>query len=75
MIGVILINAMAMKKINTLLLCAAAALLFSACNKQETDVNTNPSGSIKFLAESIETRTAFGSPSGGKYTKAPSALS
>ena len=67
MIGVILINAMAMKKISTLLLCAAAALLFSACNKQESDVTPVSSGTIRFLAESIETRTAFGSPSSGKY--------
>lgn len=55
-----------MKKIYSILLCATAALLFSACNKQESDVNTSP-GTIKFLAESIETRTTFGSPTGGKY--------
>lgn len=55
-----------MKKIYSILLCATAALLFSACNKQESDVNTTP-GTIKFLAESIETRTTFGSPTGGKY--------
>ena len=67
MIGVNSINAMAMKKISTLLLCAAAALLFSACNKQESDVTPVSSGAIRFLAESIETRTAFGSPSSGKY--------
>jgi hypothetical protein len=56
-----------MKKIYSILFCATAALLISACNKQENDVNTSSSDTIKFLAESIETRTAFGSPSSGKY--------
>ena len=47
--------------------CATVALLLSACNKQENDVSVPSPGMIRFVAESIETRTTFGSPTGGKY--------
>ena len=47
--------------------CATVAILLSACNKQENDVSVPSSGMIRFVAESIETRTTFGSPTGGKY--------
>lgn len=47
--------------------CATVTLLLSACNKQENDVSVPSSGMIRFVAESIETRTAFGAPESGKY--------
>ena len=56
-----------MKKIYSILLCASAALLFSACTRQESGVSSNDSGTIRFLAGPIETRTQFGSQADGKY--------
>jgi len=45
---------------------ACIALLFSACNKQEKDIDPS-SRLINFTAQSIETRTAFGTPDGKSY--------
>lgn len=56
----------AMKKYFSLF-CATVALLLSACNKQENDIVTPSTRTIRFVAESIETKTAFGTPESGKY--------
>lgn len=68
-IGVNLFNyCCLMKKIfSSVIVIAAAALTFFACTKQENDANLPTSKTVKFIAESIATKTVFGTPTGTTY--------
>lgn len=58
---------MIMKKfINSLFVIIAAMVAFSACVKEE-DSPVNQTKTVRFFAESIETKTAFGAPDGKIY--------
>ena len=60
---------MIMKKvINSLFVIIAAMVTFAGCAKQEIDAPTTvETKTVQFFAESIETKTAFGTPDGTTY--------
>ena len=60
---------MIMKKvINSLFVIIAAMVTFAGCAKQEIDAPaTSETKTVQFFAESIETKTAFGTPDGKTY--------
>ena len=60
---------MIMKKvINSLFVIIAAMVTFAGCAKQEIDAPaTSETETVQFFAESIETKTAFGTPDGKTY--------
>lgn len=60
---------MIMKKvINSLFVIIAAMITFAGCAKQEIDAPaTSETKTVQFFAESIETKTAFGTPDGKTY--------
>ena len=60
---------MIMKKVfNSLFVIIAAMITFAGCAKQEIDAPvTSETKTVQFFAESIETKTAFGTPDGKTY--------
>lgn len=58
-----------MKKVfNSLLVIIAAMVTFAGCAKQEIDAPATPeTKTVQFFANSIETKTAFGTPDGNTY--------
>ena len=58
-----------MKKVfNSLFVIIAAMVTFAGCSKQEMDATaTSETKTVQFFAESIETKTAFGTPDGTTY--------
>ena len=60
---------MIMKKVfNSLFVIIAAMVTFAGCAKQEVDAPATPeTKSVQFFANSIETKTAFGTPDGTTY--------
>ena len=60
---------MIMKKVfNSLFVIIAAMVTFAGCAKQEIDAPATPeTKTVQFFAESIETKTAFGTPDGTTY--------
>lgn len=60
---------MIMKKVfNSLFVIIAAMVTFAGCAKQEIDAPATPeTKTVQFFAESIETKTAFGTPVGNSY--------
>ena len=58
-----------MKKVfNSLFVIIAAMVTFAGCAKQEIDAPaTSETKTVQFFAESIETKTAFGTPDGTTY--------
>lgn len=56
-----------MKKIFTMILVGAAAVLASvSCNKEEV-IEASKDGTVRFYANEIKTKTEFGTPDGNKY--------
>lgn len=56
-----------MKKIITMILVGAAAVLASvSCNKEEV-IEASKDGTVRFYANEIKTKTEFGTPAGNKY--------
>lgn len=56
-----------MKKIFTMILVGAAAVLASvSCNKEEV-IEASKDGTVRFYATEIKTKTEFGTPDGTKY--------
>lgn len=56
-----------MKKIFTMILvCAAAVLASVSCNKEEV-IDASKDGTVRFYANEIKTKTEFGTPDGNKY--------
>ena len=56
------------KVINSLFVIIAAMVTFASCAKQEIDAPaTSETKTVQFFAESIETKTAFGTPDGKTY--------
>lgn len=56
-----------MKKIFTMILVGAAAVLASvSCNKEEA-IEASKDGTVRFYANEIKTKTEFGTPDGNKY--------
>lgn len=56
-----------MKKIFTMILVGAAAVLASvSCNKEEV-IEASKDGTVRFYANEIKTKTEFGTPAGNKY--------
>ena len=60
---------MIMKKVfNSLFVIIAAMVTFAGCAKQETDAPaTSETKTVQFFANSIETKTVFGTPNDGVY--------
>lgn len=60
---------MIMKKVfNSLFVIIAAMVTFAGCAKQETDAPaTSETKTVQFFANSIETKTEFGTPDNGVY--------
>lgn len=60
---------MIMKKVfNSFFVIIAAMVTFAGCAKQEIDAPATPeTKTVQFFAESIETKTAFGTPDGTTY--------
>lgn len=60
---------MIMKKVfSSLFVIVAAMITFAGCAKQEIDAPATPeTKTVQFFAESIETKTAFGTPDGTTY--------
>ena len=60
---------MIMKRvINSLLVIVAAMVTFAGCAKQEVDAPATPeTKTVQFFANSIETKTVFGTPDGTTY--------
>lgn len=60
---------MIMKKVfNSLFVIIAAMVTLAGCAKQEIDTPaTSETNTVQFFAESIETKTAFGTPDGNTY--------
>lgn len=60
---------MIMKKVfKSLFVIVAAMITFAGCAKQEIDAPaTSETKTVQFFAESIETKTAFGTPNGTTY--------
>ena len=60
---------MIMKKVfNSLFVIIAAMVTFAGCAKQETDAPaTSETKTVQFFANSIETKTVFGTPDGTTY--------
>ena len=60
---------MIMKKVfNSLFVIIAAMITFAGCAKQETDAPaTSETKTVQFFANSIETKTEFGTPDNGVY--------
>ena len=59
---------MIMRKLfNTLFVIIAAMVTFAGCAKEEVNAPANETKTVQFIAESIETKTAFGTPDGTTY--------
>lgn len=60
---------MIMKKVfNSLFVIVAAMVTFAGCAKQEADAPATPeTKTVQFFANSIETKTEFGTPDSGVY--------
>lgn len=57
-----------MKKVfKSLFVIVAAMITFAGCAKQEIDAPATETKTVQFFAESIETKTAFGTPDGTTY--------
>lgn len=69
MIGVSSINSVSAMKTfaKSILAIAAAALAFASCQKVETSDSTISTKTVGFVANSIDTKTAFGTPDGSNY--------
>lgn len=55
------------KVINSLFVIIAAMVTFASCAKQEIETPVVESKTVQFFANSIETKTAFGTPEGTTY--------
>lgn len=55
------------KVINSLFVIIAAMVAFASCAKQEIETPVVESKTVQFFANSIETKTAFGTPEGTVY--------
>lgn len=55
------------KSFNSLFVIIAAMVTFAGCAKQEIDRPAAETKTVQFFAESIETKTAFGTPDGTSY--------
>ena len=55
------------KLFNTLFVIIAAMVTFAGCAKEEVNAPANETKTVQFIAESIETKTAFGTPDGTTY--------
>ena len=59
---------MIMRKLfNTLFVIIAAMVTFAGCAKEEVNAPANETKTVQFIAESIESKTAFGTPDGTTY--------
>ena len=59
---------MIMKKIfNLLFVIVASMVTFAGCQKEENNAPANQTKTVQFFANSIETKTAFGTPEGSSY--------
>ena len=59
---------MVMRKLfNSLFVIIAAVVTFAGCTKQEIENYVGDAVTVHFVAESIETKSAFGSPDGTTY--------
>ena len=59
---------MIMRKLfNTLFVIIAAMVTFAGCAKEEVNAPANETKTVQFIAESIETKTQFGSPVNNSY--------
>lgn len=59
---------MIMRKLfNTLFVIIAAMVTFAGCAKEEVNAPANETKTVQFIAESIETKTHFGTPENGSY--------
>jgi len=59
---------MIMRKLfNTLFVIIAAMVTFAGCAKEEVNAPADETKTVQFIAESIETKTAFGTPDGTTY--------
>ena len=57
-----------MKKVfNSLFVIVASMVTFAGCAKQEIDAPSVETKTVQFIAESIETKTVFGTPNGTTY--------
>ena len=55
------------KLFNTLFVIIAAMVTFAGCAKEEVNAPANETKTVQFIAESIESKTAFGTPDGTTY--------